>query len=77
MDDLAEQKQQIIDKIQQLRTSQSEAALESQEMREQLQAKEAELGTLETIKQTTKGLSESGFKALPSSFKVLLAKYRG
>lgn len=77
MDDLIERKQQIIDKIQQLRMSQSEAALESQEMREQLQAKEAELGTLETIKQTTKGLSESGYKALPSAFKVLLGKYRG
>jgi cell shape-determining protein MreC len=77
MDNLLKCKQQIVDGIKQLRTSKSEAALESQKLRERLREKDEELGEFEVLKQAVKSMPETSYKTLPSALKSHLGKFRG
>lgn len=77
MDDLEKRKQQILDDIKQLRASQSEAALETQALRDQLKQKADELGAFDGLKQAVKNMPDAAYKLLPSGFKTVLGKYRG
>ncbi len=77
MDNLAERKQKILANIEQLRTTKSEAVLQVENLRGELQKKAEELGNLDSLKQTVKNLPDTAYKVLPSGLKTVLGKFRG
>lgn len=77
MDNLAERKQKILANIEQLRTTKSEAVLQVENLRGELQKKAEELGNLDSLKQAVKNLPDTAYKVLPSGLKTVLGKFRG
>lgn len=76
MDDLSVRTQKMLANIEQLRTAKSEAVLQAETMRGELQKKAEELGNLDGLKQAVKSLPETAYKVLPSGLKTVLAKFR-